>query len=430
MPQGSGARALRLIVAAGWNACIEGREKLDNELFDHKAHGECHDVLFTAHSDALSKNGTVVPIVSPIGSSQTAKPSKLPRLDTSGEVGTDEIHLDLVAVVAPEVECQYPHYVPGWSVTIVRGRLLNMFHKALTSIKPLPTHLAHLKRIDTCRNLDSPSNTEMAAIFLGLADPGFRQTEAVSLVAQVFRELNLTADQIPTNHIVPCWIPSSAPITKMHQKIYASRTRCSNGITLGWPTTLRANPPLEKLLLVGHGRSDYFTFEQTRRKKHWIGEVLKLIRLPSSHSLQSCFGRNGPACGAIIVDPVRDVCLSRSVTEVDNSASVSCLDHAIFLALEQLSEMQRNLSESERGSMYLCTGFEAYLTHEPCIMCSMALVHSRIRRVFCCLRNPIYGGFTGRTRLHVERKLNHRFDVFAPPLNLEASVIVHSIRFC
>jgi hypothetical protein len=31
---------------------------------------------------------------------------------------------------------------------------------------------------------------------------------------------------------------------------------------------------------------------------------------------------------------------------------------------------------------YLCTGYDVYLSKEPCLMCAMSLIHSRIRRLF------------------------------------------------
>jgi len=60
---------------------------------------------------------------------------------------------------------------------------------------------------------------------------------------------------------------------------------------------------------------------------------------------------------------------------------------------------------------YLCTGYDVYLLQEPCLMCSMALVHSRAKRVFF-LRNSDNGALATRFQLHSVRELNHHYEVF------------------
>ena len=61
---------------------------------------------------------------------------------------------------------------------------------------------------------------------------------------------------------------------------------------------------------------------------------------------------------------------------------------------------------------YLCTGLDLYLSVEPDLMSSMALVHSRIRRVFYKYSCPLWGALGTHYNIHSLRSLNHHFRVY------------------
>ncbi|KAI7688170.1 hypothetical protein SSS_01678 [Sarcoptes scabiei] len=67
---------------------------------------------------------------------------------------------------------------------------------------------------------------------------------------------------------------------------------------------------------------------------------------------------------------------------------------------------------------YLCTDYECFLSQEPCLMCAMALIHSRIRRVFfySSINSEISISCNDKAysihQLHFNSKLNHRHEVW------------------
>lgn len=67
-----------------------------------------------------------------------------------------------------------------------------------------------------------------------------------------------------------------------------------------------------------------------------------------------------------------------------------------FFADLPITELERVYFEKDnlKPDGYLCLKLEVFLTHEPCIMCSMGLVHSRVGRVIFKTRMPETGGLT------------------------------------
>ncbi|CAD7929922.1 unnamed protein product [Amoebophrya sp. A25] len=114
---------------------------------------------------------------------------------------------------------------------------------------------------------------------------------------------------------------------------------------------------------------------------------------PSSFSARVACGASATSCSALAPQhPLRS--------------------HAVMRACEAVGKSLAGLARNARGEeQYLCLGAEVYTRVEPCVMCAMALVHSRVRLV--CFERPdaSFGGFGGRLRLHEEKSLNHQVRV-------------------
>ncbi|KAM9989442.1 hypothetical protein ACTFIY_005474 [Dictyostelium cf. discoideum] len=78
---------------------------------------------------------------------------------------------------------------------------------------------------------------------------------------------------------------------------------------------------------------------------------------------------------------------------------------------EKEEEEECNILSFVNLGQYLATNFHLYITKEPCLMCSMALVHSRVKRVVYGSSSRD-GGLGSYLKIHTEKSLNHRFEVY------------------
>ncbi|MEO7050565.1 MAG: tRNA adenosine(34) deaminase TadA [Rhodanobacter sp.] len=89
---------------------------------------------------------------------------------------------------------------------------------------------------------------------------------------------------------------------------------------------------------------------------------------------------------------------NRNITLHDPSA------HAEIMAMRAAGEKLAN---------HRLTGSTLYVTLEPCSMCSMAMIHARVRRVVYAAADPKTGAAGSVFDTLVDARHNHRIDVHA-----------------
>ena len=266
--------------------------------------------------------------------------------------------------------------------------------KQVIALFPIP-EWKHLKRVKNLLN-------SLYQVLICPADICENELDT-SKINNYFRQKGLNMSAIHDPQIVP--VSHFPPITR---KQY-------NAASALWPTCFHEDKYLSKLLS-GEFFDDKRLMNINVHMKHCLEVVNELVDEDYCCS---------PSC--IIVDPVCQAVVCVASSHLSNHP----LKHAIIDAIDTVAlqqclvvQKQQACKIPENSAQYLCTGYEVYLVCEPCLMCAMALLHSRVMRVFYGCSMP-YGALGSLYSLHTKQNLNHHFEVFRGVALDECRKIMH-----
>lgn len=300
--------------------------------------------------------------------------------------------------------------VLAYAAPVLDKRQTSRLLREVSAVHPLPAQ-SHLKRVRPSRDASRPHALEMLLCLAGPA-AGTRS------LAELLPQPAVDPQGLGQPFLVP--VPARPPLTR--GQFEEARTH--------WPTSFHEDKHVTRALA---GRL-FSAQERTEMEAH-MGRAVRAAQQAAARGLR--------AVGAVVVDPASGRVLA---TGHDCSSAASPLLHATMVCIDLVAQGQgrgtydlgphpacsfapasapqgvrvgsvRKLDEDadedtdEDGLPYVCTGYDLYVTREPCVMCAMALVHSRVRRVFYGAPSPD-GALGSRFRVHARPDLNHRFQVF------------------
>jgi tRNA-specific adenosine deaminase 3 len=161
-----------------------------------------------------------------------------------------------------------------------------------------------------------------------------------------------------------------------------------------------------------------------------LGWLLTQARLVAQLALESKLQANEIGVGAAVstysLDPPEELAHltpSAKRDQVSNPILCSSVDlrnsssnrlrHAVIELTTAVSSQDlihpRSPETALHPAPYLLTNQIVFLSHEPCLLCSMALLHSRIKHLFFLAPSPGSGGCGSVYNVHEQDGLNHKF---------------------
>jgi len=256
--------------------------------------------------------------------------------------------------------------------------------KTLNKILPLPSFAKHLKRVRR-RPIDTAGTTEPSGgdgmLQVLVCDPAEEEKLLQPTIVEALEPFSLS--------LRPAEVSAYPPLTDAQYVEW-------NAI---WP--ISARPPPKEVL------------PPSKWPPEELEDCVRYMNIAVCQANEAKRKGERPI-GAVVVNPNT----GQVVTAGHDCSSGHPLEHAVMVCIHQVAAKDLSENPSARGN-YLCTGYHLYITREPCVMCAMAVLHSRFARAFFGAPNPQMGGLGGHTKLHTNPLLNHHFCAYWGPLRDE-----------
>ncbi|XP_047457231.1 probable inactive tRNA-specific adenosine deaminase-like protein 3 [Mugil cephalus] len=291
--------------------------------------------------------------------------------------------------VLSDEQSQDVELVEAFAAPIVNKKETSRLLRELSGLYPL-TNLQHIKRVRACKDKDSPHPLEVLVCLVSDAPD----------VGSLLPSDGVNPDGLGEPFVVK--IPARPPLTRPQFEL-ASRH---------WPTSFHEDKRVTVAL-----RGQLFSPRQKASMHAYMTSALAAARAGRELGMEE-------AVGAVVVDPD----LERIIAVGHDCRGDHPLHHAVMVCIDLVARSQGggcyrfdsypacrfnspNSDKESSSQPYICTGYDIYVTREPCVMCAMALLHSRIGRVFYGAASAD-GALGTKFKIHSQKDLNHRFDVY------------------